>query len=156
MEENVEPVLGTQPENRENPEPSPAEQEIEEKSVWSFQGRIGRGSFWARLLLLGGIGFVVGIIIGTLGEAGGESESMAALTVLIYLAWMIFAVWLGLAIQVKRWHDLNHSGLAVLWNFTIIALPVVFIMLGFVRGTDGPNKYGSDPLRHGVTLGPTS
>jgi len=156
MEENFEPIPGTRPDNLENLEPSPTVQEIEEKSVWSFQGRIGRGSFWARLLLLWGIGIVVALVGGALEEAAESVAPIAVLAVLLYLAWMVFAVWMSLAIQVKRWHDMNHSGLAVLWNFTIIAMPIVFVMLGFVRGTDGPNKYGSDPLRHGVTLGPTS
>jgi len=156
MEENGEPLPGIPPENLQALEVSAAAPELEEKSVWTFQGRIGRGSFWSRMLLLWGIGIVVALVGGALEEAAESVAPLAVLAVVLYLAWLVFAVWMSLAIQVKRWHDMNHSGLAVLWNFTIIALPIVFVLLGFVRGTEGPNKYGSDPLRHGVTLGPTS
>ena len=65
---------------------------------------------------------------------------------LLYVGTLVIGVWLSLAIQVKRWHDLDKPGWVVLLNFTIIALPVVWILLGFVRGSAGPNRYGKDPL----------
>lgn len=139
MEENIESVLGIQPVDRQTSGPATAAPAMGEKSIWSFEGRIGRGSFWARWLLLVLSGFAVGLIEGAVGAAG--ERSLAPLVLLLYLAWLIPSVWLSLAIQVKRWHDMDCSGLMVLWNFTILFVPVAFIILGFVRGTDGPNKY---------------
>ncbi len=121
----------------------PAAPATAETSVWSFEGRIGRGTFWGTWLVLMLVGLAVGLIVGGLSASGGQ-----ALALLLYVAWMIVACWLSLAMQVKRWHDMDHSGLMVLWNFTIVAIPVLFIMLGCVPGTDGPNQYGSDPLRN--------
>jgi uncharacterized membrane protein YhaH (DUF805 family) len=144
MEHSVESILGIGPENREPSGPFVPGSETGKTSLWSFEGRIGRGSFWAIWLSLMVSGFGVGLIVGAIGAAAGESA--APVIILLYVVWVVFGCWLGLAMQVKRWHDMDHSGLMVLWNFTFIAIPVLFIMMGCVRGTEGPNQYGSDPL----------
>jgi uncharacterized membrane protein YhaH (DUF805 family) len=84
-----------------------------------------------------------------LGISSGGRE-MQPLVVVVALPAFVVLVWLALAMQVKRWHDLDNSGWMVLLNLTIIALPIVLIILGCVRGTAGPNKYGSDPLQTGL------
>jgi uncharacterized membrane protein YhaH (DUF805 family) len=86
------------------------------------------------------VGLGVGLLVSVLGEA------IPPLAVLIYAAWLIVATWISLASQVKRWHDLNKSGWMGLLNFTLVALPVVIIFLGCVRGTTGLNRFGADPL----------
>jgi uncharacterized membrane protein YhaH (DUF805 family) len=68
--------------------------------------------------------------------------------VILYLTFGILASWFGLATQVKRWHDLDLSGWMVLVNLTVIAIPFVFLIHGFVRGTRGTNRFGRDPLGH--------
>jgi uncharacterized membrane protein YhaH (DUF805 family) len=145
MERSVESILGLAPEDGKSPERDAAQAATVEESIWSFKGRIGRGSFWARWVMLMLGSFVGGLILGAMALAGGRS--FAPLVVVLELALLTLVVWLSLAMQVKRWHDLDRSGLMVLWNFTFIALPIVLIILGFVRGTGGPNRYGSDPLK---------
>ena len=59
---------------------------------------------------------------------------------------MALFYWIGLAAEVKRWHDCGKSG----WWFFIIIIPILgpiwkLIELGFFRGTEGWNEYGSDP-----------
>jgi uncharacterized membrane protein YhaH (DUF805 family) len=56
------------------------------------------------------------------------------------------AIWTSLAIQVKRWHDMDKSGWCVLFNLIPCAGIVIIVFLGFVRGTTGPNRFGDDPL----------
>lgn len=51
--------------------------------------------------------------------------------------------------HVKRWHDLGYSGWMVLINFTLIAIPIVLIILGCVKGTEGPSKIRDGPDREG-------
>jgi formylglycine-generating enzyme required for sulfatase activity len=51
----------------------------------------------------------------------------------------------SLAVQVKRWHDLDKSG----WMVLILFIPIVgavcsLVVLGFRRGTVGANRFGSD------------
>lgn len=70
-----------------------------------------------------------------------ETESLvAAALVLVFL-------WPKIAISVKRWHDRNKSGWWVFINLIPIVGPIwALVEQGFLRGTQGPNDYGDDPL----------
>ena len=59
----------------------------------------------------------------------------------------VVALWISLAVAVKRYHDRNKSG----WWVLIALVPVIggiwyLIEAGFLAGTPGPNDYGPDPL----------
>ena len=59
----------------------------------------------------------------------------------------LLAIWPGLAIQIKRWHDRGKSGWWVLIGLIpIIGFWWVLIECGFLSGDEGPNEYGPDPL----------
>jgi uncharacterized membrane protein YhaH (DUF805 family) len=51
----------------------------------------------------------------------------------------------GLAVSVRRLHDLDRTGWWLLLVFTVIG---IFVLLYWdcVKGTDGPNRFGPDPL----------
>jgi uncharacterized membrane protein YhaH (DUF805 family) len=52
-----------------------------------------------------------------------------------------------IALVVKRLHDLNSSGCLVgLGCIPFVGL-VLLIPLGILKGTEGPNAYGPDPLQ---------
>ena len=58
------------------------------------------------------------------------------------------AVWIQMALQVKRWHDRDKSG----WWVLIGVIPIVgrlyaLVETGLLRGTEGPNRYGPDPTQ---------
>jgi uncharacterized membrane protein YhaH (DUF805 family) len=109
------------------------------KVLFSFQGRIGRGTFWAVWLSM----MVLSLIVGLVGGAAGEDAATVVLVV-----FMIPLVWVGLAIQVKRWQDMGRSGLMILIGFIpFIGLLIALVWLGCIKGTTGPNKYGDDPLQ---------
>ena len=124
---------------------------------FSFQGRAGRLQWWlghaALLLAIGVASVLLALVLGTpvapearsegilyeydLGPAGG-----AVLVVFIF----VYA-WSSLALTAKRWHDRDKSGLWIL----IGVVPVVgslwaLVENGFLKGTDGANSYGDDPL----------
>ena len=119
--------------------------------LFSFQGRINRAKFW---LVHVAMWVVVAIVFSViLGSAAMSSDPQAALQSvgavggLILLVVYILALLIGLAIAAKRWHDRNKSA----WWILIVFVPVVgpfwyLIECGFLRGTTGANKYGSDPL----------
>ena len=74
-------------------------------------------------------------------------QSVGAVGGLVLLVVYILALWIGLAIAAKRWHDRNKSA----WWILIVFVPVVgglwyLIECGFLKGTTGPNKFGADPL----------
>ena len=119
--------------------------------LFSFQGRINRAKFWLVHVVMW---VVVLIVFGAiLGSAAMSSDPQAALQSvgvvggLILLVVYILALWIGLAVAAKRWHDRNKSA----WWILIIFVPAVgglwyLIECGFLKGTTGPNKFGSDPL----------
>ena len=106
----------------------------------SFEGRIGRKTYWMCFLAFLGIGIVLGIISAFLGKAG----------IIIQIVFLIAMVWCGLAIQAKRWHDRDKSA----WWILIGLIPVIgpiwaLVENGFLRGTEGQNRFGPDPLAGG-------
>jgi len=125
--------------------PSPGEGVVE-TSMWSFKGRVNRSKFWLRGMCAGAIAVAMIAIFAALMD----SEENAALVALIVLIpGYVGAMWFCLANQVKRWHDLDHSGWLTLLGFIPYLGIFVLIPLGFFRGTDGPNSYGEDPLGGG-------
>ena len=119
--------------------------------LFSFQGRINRAKFWLVHVVMW---VVVLVVFGAiLGSAALSSDPQAALQSvgvvggLILLVVYILALWIGLAIAAKRWHDRNKSA----WWILIVFVPAVgglwyLIECGFLKGTPGPNKFGSDLL----------
>ncbi len=106
-------------------------------TLFSFDGRISRRSFWFSILVFIGFSVIVGLVYVIL------SAIDKALGVLVFLAY-IPLIWMGLATSVKRWHDRGKSGAWVL----IVLIPVVgvwwaIIETGFLAGEPGDNKYGS-------------
>lgn len=103
----------------------------------SFEGRVGRQTYWMCFLAFLGVCIVIGFVAAMLGGIG----------VIIELLALIPIIWAGLAIQAKRWHDRDKSA----WWILIGLIPVIgpiwaMVENGFLRGTEGDNRFGSDPL----------
>jgi hypothetical protein len=90
------------------------------------------------------IGYIIVIIIGAvLGEE--------AATIILYLLGLVL-FWSVIAIQVKRWHDRDKSGWWILINLVpIIGSIWALIDNGFLRGTEGMNRFGEDPLERSTS-----
>jgi len=118
----------------------PGAQMTMSKVLFSFTGRIGRATFWAIWILM----FVANALLSVMIQAVAQNEPAWGL---LALAWLPFAVWISLAMQVKRWHDRGKSGWMVLINFIpIVGLIWALVELGFLKGTAGSNQYGEDPV----------
>jgi uncharacterized membrane protein YhaH (DUF805 family) len=52
----------------------------------------------------------------------------------------------NLAVMVRRLHDQNLSGWFILLFFIPYVGSIVMIVFMCIRGTDGPNRFGSDPF----------
>ena len=107
--------------------------------LFSFKGRNNRAKFWIIQLAIAAILFFAAMFDLTISD--GEIGVIYIIAVLIILI-------PSLANQVKRWHDRNKSG----WWIFIALIPIIgsiwaLIETGFLRGTDGPNPYGPDPLK---------
>ncbi len=124
----------------------------------SFQGRISRQLFWLGILamlviqwvLMLILGAVLGVsMMGNIDPATPPDQAMAQAMGAMVPSLIVAFVFLypALAIYAKRWHDRNKSG----WWSLILFVPIIgaiwfFVECGFLRGTDGMNDYGPDPI----------
>jgi uncharacterized membrane protein YhaH (DUF805 family) len=124
----------------------------------SFEGRIGRQTFWlSSILLMILITVFGGIIVMLFGTKIPQDEMMQGYHMyysfglvggILMTILSFFYLWAGIALSIKRWHDRNKSGWWILIGFVpLIGGLWVLIECGFLKGTDGPNNYGPDPLQ---------
>ena len=83
-----------------------------------------------RVLALLGLGVLIAVF-------GGGGFLALLGVVVVYPT----AAYMGYAVCAKRWHDRNKSGWWSLIGLTGIGAVWMVIELGFLEGTDGPNKY---------------
>ncbi len=109
--------------------------------LFSFRGRINRLPYWLVTLVLIGLG---GISQQANGMYGSENPMTIGPAIIIFINFVI-SVWIGLAIQIKRWHDRDKSGWWALINLIpIIGQLWVLIECGILRGTIGDNRFGGE------------
>ena len=134
----------------------------------SLHGRVSRQEFW-----LGYIGIVVvalilaralphhsGAVYFIPGEALRDEATRSALSWLGWLGLISLALsWPVIAIYAKRLHDLNLSawwllllpavtfvaGTSGLDGVNVVAYCLLLLALGFLPGSNGPNRFGEDP-----------
>ncbi len=118
------------------------------KSLFSFQGRVSRSNFWAVT-----IGQVICFAVWGGVLSATEVEGKSPYEIIFSLIYLPIAFWIGLAVQIKRWHDRDRTG----WMFLFNAVPFVgwlycLIVLAFLKGTPGANRYGPDPLATAASI----
>ena len=107
----------------------------------SFEGRINRAKFWAGVGVMVAISVVMNILDAIFGTYVGEGFG------LLGIIWMLISIYPGIALYAKRWHDRNKSGWWTLLAFIpIIGAIWLIVECGALKGTEGPNQYGPDPL----------
>ncbi|AYG69403.1 MULTISPECIES: DUF805 domain-containing protein [unclassified Rhizobium] len=127
------------------------------KLLFTFQGRITRKKMWLAVLIHIIAAAVVGLVFtllwsvipGSISEDGTyHVEGAAAVPYIVLgLAYVIFSVWSGLAVAVKRLHDRNKSG----WFFLIQFVPLIgsvwyLVEVLLLKGTTGSNRFGEDAI----------
>ncbi len=109
------------------------------KGLWllfSLKGRVGRKPFW----IFNACIFAAGMMFGLIANPAEEISRYQ-------IMFMLWILWPSIAVQAKRWHDINKSAWWVLINFVPIAGPIwALIQNGFIPGSRGPNRFGPDPL----------
>lgn len=126
--------------------------------LFSFEGRITRSAYWLKWVLPY---FVVMMILGFLfsmfavpadpyATPAASQGAMSGIVGILFSVVYIASLWPSLAVAAKRWHDRDKSG----WWTLIAFVPIIgglwmLIECGFLKGTDGPNRFGNDPLQSG-------
>lgn len=108
----------------------------------SLDGRINRAQYWAFVLL-----YIAGVI------ACAIVDSILPTGGLIGLLFALAVLYPSICVLARRWHDREKSG----WWTLILLIPFlgalwVLIECGCLKGTDGPNRFGPDPLAPGATV----
>lgn len=114
------------------------------KSVFSkyavFSGRARRSEYWYFFLF----NFIVSLILGFIGTRLFGTIGNSS-TDIVSLIWSLAVLLPGLAVAVRRLHDIGRSGF---WIF-IILIPLVgwIIMIVWLikDSAPGENKYGPNP-----------
>jgi uncharacterized membrane protein YhaH (DUF805 family) len=103
----------------------------------TFSGRAARSEFWYWTLFAFLVAAVSGILDFALFPSMGTGPLSGVTSLLLFLP--------GLAVSVRRLHDLDRTGWWILLTLTIIGL-IVLLIWDCTKGTDGPNRFGPDPL----------
>jgi uncharacterized membrane protein YhaH (DUF805 family) len=99
----------------------------------TFSGRAARSEFWFWTLFSIAANVVAAIIDSVLG--------LGLVGVVVSLALLLP----GIAVSVRRLHDLDRTGWWLLIAFTGIGM-ILLIVWDCMKGTTGPNSHGPDPL----------
>ena len=100
----------------------------------NFSGRACRSEYWYWILFIVIADIVTGIIDAALG---------------IQLVTSIFGLVTllpSLAIAIRRLHDLDRTGWWVLLGLIPLIGWIILLIWYVTKGTDGPNRFGPDPL----------
>lgn len=102
------------------------------------QGRLSRRTFW----WVGVVGLgLAQLYLWALFDIAGTSPSFADGLSSALVLWPVIAV------TAKRWHDRDRSAWWVLINLVpVLGTLWTLLQCGLLRGTDGPNRFGADPL----------
>jgi uncharacterized membrane protein YhaH (DUF805 family) len=105
----------------------------------SAQGRVNRKEWWLYLVLPV---FVVSVILSVIDNAIGTFDHDSGAGLLSGI-WALITIIPSILVDIKRWHDRDKSG----WWMLILLVPIVgaiwfLVELGFLKGTDGPNRFG--------------
>jgi uncharacterized membrane protein YhaH (DUF805 family) len=117
------------------------------EALFSFEGRAGRKTWWLTVI---GLNVVVLAVWGIAMGLAFVSETAGTIGMILAGLVGLAAAIAGLAVSVRRWHDVDKSG----WFVLIGLIPVVglyaLVMNGFVQGTPGSNTYGPAPAGSSV------
>jgi uncharacterized membrane protein YhaH (DUF805 family) len=107
------------------------------KKYVDFSGRAQRSEYWFWVLFL----FICSLALGIL----------FALVAVDLRPILILATFLpGLAVSVRRLHDIDRSGWWMLLSFIPLIGPIIILIWMCTKGTLGDNRFGPDPLQNVV------
>ena len=104
-----------------------------------FSGRAARSEYWYWVLFVVLLSIVAWLIDMTV--FGFNTSGVNPISVIVTLATLLP----GLAVSVRRLHDIDRTGWWVLLALTVIG-GIVLIVWACMRGTVGANRFGPDPL----------
>ena len=113
-----------------------------------FSGRSRRKEYWMFFLfnMLVAL-FVWGLLAVTFFAGLSETEMTVIMTpVFVVYGLLVLALIIpGIAVTVRRLHDIDRSGWSILLGLIPIVGAILLIVFYCTEGTPGPNRFGDDP-----------
>lgn len=111
--------------------------------LFSLRGRATRSQYWLRFTLPM---WIISIFLMFIDMAAGTMDYGTGLGLLSGI-FGLAVLWPSIAVTAKRLHDRDKSG----WWMLMLLIPFIgfiwfLIVVGCLRGTRGPNRFGPDPL----------
>lgn len=119
-----------------------------------FSGRSCRREYWMFALMHGVIGLLLYLpVLTAMVEAShGRPPAILGVALPLFALYVLTMAVPALAVQVRRLHDCDRSGWALLWGLVpVVGLFILLYLMG-QSGTAGPNRYGADPVTDDMTL----
>ena len=122
------------------------------KLLFSAKGRINRQKFlfavigWVALIMVMMVISSIFTVMAMNPDASSFWSVMAGLFGIINIVIYIAMMYSSIALQIKRWHDLDRSGWFTLLGFLPIVNLIYAVYVYCVKGTTGDNQFGKDPL----------
>ena len=114
-------------------------------SIWSvlfsYKGRISRSTYWCAVAMWALVFFIcIAVVFFSI-------ESGSLIVTVPFALLFLLLIYVGYPIRVKRWHDRDKSG----WWELIAFIPIIgvwwtIVECGFLKGTEGSNRFGMDPV----------
>ncbi len=98
-----------------------------------FSGRATRSEYWYWTLFV----IVASVVAGIIDALLGLGFIGAIVSLALFLP--------GIAVSMRRLHDIDRTGWWLLIAFTGIGL-IVLLVFDCIKGTTGSNRFGPDPL----------
>ena len=115
------------------------------KNYVNFSGRSRRAEYWYAVLFNLIVGIGISIISGIITAVSDGSTVGAVITSILTYGWYLATLIPGLALAVRRLHDLGKSGLYILFILIPIAGSIILLVWEATDGTPEPNEYGYSP-----------
>jgi len=122
----------------------------------TFSGRASRSECWWFQLFYWLVLIGLGILAALAAGSDGQDEPSSLLIAIGVIAGLFALAMLlpQISLTVRRFHDRNISGWWYLALFIANLIPYLNVVAGLailvttvLKGTEGPNKFGPDPLR---------
>jgi len=113
------------------------------KRYADFDGRSTRKEYWMFFLFQ----FMVGIVINVVSLIGAAMDSgfVAGLAAVVGVVFALAMLVPGIAVSIRRLHDIDKSGWQLLWGLVPIAGAIIILVFMVTPSTNGSNRFGPAP-----------
>jgi uncharacterized membrane protein YhaH (DUF805 family) len=106
------------------------------KNAFVYTGRASRSAYWWFALFAAIIYIVIDIVV--VVAAGHSVGTRTGVDLVLGILWLIF----GLAVAIRRLHDINRTGWWFLIGFVPFVGGITLLVFSLLPGTRGPNRFG--------------